>query len=336
MRPGRECGIVLGSLLASALLVGLVWGSPESDWRRWDTVPLGLDLYRPIPVGNPLTLEKVALGKRLFFDPLLSKDRTLSCASCHRPGRGFTDGKALSVGVFGRQGTRSVPTLVNRVYGKSFFWDGRVSTLEEQVLQPILNPLEMGLELREAESRLTDHAEYSAAFDRIFGRKVAIRDVSHALSSYVRTILSGNSPYDRYLDGEREALSEGARKGLKLFQGKARCTQCHLGPNLTDEDFHNTGVAWQGGQLQDEGRFQISGRIEDEGAFKTPTLREISKTAPYMHDGTLSSLEDVIEFYKRGGNANPQLDRRMRSLNLTEPEETHLVAFLQSLAGSAQ
>ena len=336
MRPGRGCRIVLGSLLASALVVGLLWGSPESDWRAWGTVPLGLDLYRPIPVRNPLTSEKVALGKRLFFDPLLSKDRTLSCASCHEPGRGFTDGKALSVGVFGRQGTRSVPTLVNRVYGKSFFWDGRVSTLEEQVLQPILNPLEMALELREAESRLADHAEYSAAFGRIFGRKVAIRDVSHALSSYVRTILSGNSPYDRYLNGEREALSEDARKGLKLFQGKARCTRCHIGPNLTDEDFHNTGVAWQGGRLQDEGRFQISGRIEDKGAFKTPTLREISITAPYMHDGTLSSLEDVIEFYKRGGNANLQLDRRMRPLNLTEPEETHLVAFLQSLAGSAQ
>ncbi len=320
-------------MLISAFVIGLLWGPPESNRGYRHPVPLGLDLYRPIPEENPLTAEKMALGRRLFSERLLSKDQALSCAGCHRPERAFTDGRPLSVGVFGRQGNRSVPTLINRVYGKSFFWDGRISTLEEQVLQPILNPLEMDLELEEVISRLRDHPDYSAEFQRSFERQITIGDLSHALSSYVRTILSGDSPYDQYLFGDPNALSPEARKGLKLFQGKARCTQCHLGPNFTDEEFHNTGVAWQHGRYLDLGRVLVSGRPDETGAFKTPTLRQIAETSPYMHDGRLGTLEEVVEFYDRGGNPNPYIDRRLKTLHLSDQEKGVLVWFLRSLSG---
>ena len=298
--------------------------------------PLGLDLYRPIPEDNPLTPEKVKLGKRLFGDKLLSRNRSLGCKGCHKPKRAFTDGRAKAVGVYGRQGNRSVPTLVNRAYGRAFFWDGRTSTLEEQVVKPIESTTEMDMTVEEVIERLQRKRRYRKMFRQAFGRDINSEDLARALASYVRTIYSGNSPFDRYIYGDRNALSEQARRGLRIFRGKGNCTACHIGPTFSDEDFHNTGVAWPDGKLLDEGRFTVTGKAEDQGAFKTPTLREVGRTAPYMHDGSLATLKDVIDFYDDGGRKNPYLDPEIRPLRLTKEEKTELLAFLKSLTGTVK
>jgi cytochrome c peroxidase len=225
---------------------------------------------------------------------------------------------------------------VNRGYGRAFFWDGRTTSLEEQVLKPIQDPTEMGLSLAGAVGRLTEHGEYRVRFVDAFGRPPTTENLSRALASYVRTILSGDSPVDRYLEGDSGALSAAAIAGLELFRGKANCTACHTGPNFTDEEFHNTGVAWREGTFQDLGRELVTGQEEASGAFKTPTLRNVRMTAPYMHDGSLSTLEEVVEFYDRGGNGNPYLDREVRNLNLSNDEKDALLEFLRSLDAIVQ
>ena len=299
-------------------------------------IPLGLDLYLPVPEDNPLSPQRVALGRTLFFDPILSRDQRLACAGCHDPARAFTDGRARSVGVFGRVGTRSVPTLVNRAYGRSFFWDGRTSSLEDQVLQPIQDPKEMDMALSDVVVRLRRDRVYSARFQAQFGRIPTHVDLANVLASYVRTILSGDAPIDRYMNGERDALSAQARDGLRIFRGRGNCTACHLGPTFTDERFHNTGVAWQDGELLDQGRYMVTGKEEDRGAFKVPTLREVARTAPYMHDGSLATLEDVVAFYDRGGNPNPYQDAQLRRLHFTPTEKQALITFLHALSGRVQ
>lgn len=296
-------------------------------------IPLGLDAYMPIPESNPLTAEKVALGRRLFFDKRLSVNRSLSCASCHDPSRAFADARRVSLGVLGRPGVRNAPALINRGYGSAFFWDGRAASLEEQVLGPIENPLELGSTVGAALGALRDDRTYVASFRVAFGREPSREDLARALASYVRSILAGDSPVDRFLAGDRQALSTEAQTGLRLFRGKGNCTACHLGPTFSDERFHNTGVAWSAGTLNDEGRAAVTGRSDDRGAFKTPTLRHVAETAPYMHDGSLARLEDVIEFYDRGGNPNPHLDGEIRPLRLTAAEKSALLAFLRSLSG---
>jgi len=297
----ESAGIVEGTMLV-VLVFALFLATP----------PLGLDLYRPVPEDNPITQDRVAVGRKLFFDKRLSRDRSLACATCHDPKRSFTDGLPIAVGIEKRTGTRNVPTLVNRVYGRVFFLDGRAASLEKQAIEPILNPLEMGLTLPEIKTRVGLGPE----------------EVTRALASYVRTIVSGNSPYDRYTTGDTKALSTEAKAGLAVFRGKGRCTTCHAGPNLTDERLHNTGVAWRNGQLSDVGA--------GEGNFKVPTLREIARTAPYMHDGSLKTLEEVIDYYDRGGNANPNLDEDLHPLHLTPQEKSALVKFLRSLSGDVR
>lgn len=210
--------------------------------------------------------------------------------------------------------------LVNRAYGTSFFWDGRTTSLEEQVLQPIQHPDEMDMTVEEVERGLMREPAYPTLFEEAFGRAISRDDLARALASYVRTILSGKAPIDRYLYGERDALSETAQHGLRLFRGKANCTACHVGPTFSDDGFHNTGVAWRDGKVLDPGRFAVTGHNADCGAFKTPTLREIGRTAPYMHDGSLATL-DVIEFYDRCGNRNPHLDPDLHPLNLAPQEK---------------
>lgn len=340
MRTSRAKPVV--GLLQCLLLVGAAATATAEDGgsegrvaaRKYDVSGrlLGLDLYRPEPDENPTTPARVELGRRLFQERLLSRDRSLACVDCHRPDRAFTDGRARSVGVNGRTGPRSVPTLVNRAWGKAFFWDGRIATLEEQVLHPIVAWLEMDLPVGQAVERLSGRERYGRAFREAFGRDVNGTDLARALAAYVRTIEAGDSPYDRYVWGDRDALSPEAREGLRLFRGKANCAVCHTGPNLTDEEFHNTGVSW-GRQPYDSGRRGVTGRPEDTGKFKTPTLREIEHTAPYMHDGSLATLDDVIEFYDRGGNENPHLDRELRPLLLTAREKRALRSFLGSLSG---
>jgi cytochrome c peroxidase len=276
----------------------------------------GLDAYLPIPEANPLTREKVELGKKLFFDTRLSGDRTISCATCHKPELAFTDDRPVSVGVEGRAGKLRVPRLVNRGYGKAFFWDGRAATLEEQVLEPVHNPKEMDLSLDRVPERVG----------------MRLETVRSALASYVRTILSGDSPYDRYVLGDPNSLSDEQRFGLRVFRTKAGCTGCHLGPNLTDERFHNTGIEWP----EAPGRFAVTKREADRGAFKTPSLREVARTPPYMHDGSLKTIEEVIDFYDKGGKANPFLDADVRELQLTAKEKQALAAFLKALNGTVR
>jgi cytochrome c peroxidase len=271
------------------------------------TIPLGLDLYLPVPEDNPLTAEKIEIGRRLFFDRRLSRDGSVTCGSCHDPERAFSDGRAVAIGVFGRKGRRNAPALVNRGYGRLFFWDGRANRLEDQVLKPIEDPNEMDLPLGEAAARVGLRAG----------------EISQALASFVRSILSGNSRFDRFINGELGALTAEEQAGLQIFRGKANCTACHVGPNFTDERLHNTGVAWRDGGLADGGA--------GEGRFKTPTLREVARTAPYMHDGSISRLEDVIEYYNRGGNTNPHLDPELHPLHLSAEEKGSLLIFLHSL-----
>lgn len=278
--------------------------------------PLGLDAYMAVPADNPLTPAKVALGRKLFFDKRLSRDQSIACASCHKAEHAFTDGRSISEGASGRHGNRNAPTLVNRGYGTAQFWDGRVSTLEEQVLKPIQDPNEMDMTLTEVTGRLG----------------LGPRELAEALSSYVRTIRSGNSRVDRYLSRHGE-LSPEEELGLRIFRVKGNCVACHVGPNFTDERFHNTGVAWREGRFVDQGRFAITGRTEDRGAFKTPTLREVGRSGPYMHDGSVATLEDVIDYYDHGAASNPELDPEIRPLHLTVEEKRGLAAFLRALNG---
>lgn len=275
-------------------------------------IPLGLDLYMPIPEANPLTAHSIELGRRLFSDRRLSRDGSTACVTCHEPARAFADGRARSVGVFGRVGRRHAPALVNRGYGRAFFWDARASSLEEQVLEPIEDPNEMDLTLGEASSRVG----------------LDSTTISRALASYVRSILSGDSPYDQFVSGDRAALSDEQQMGLQILRGKGNCTSCHVGPTFTDEGSHNTGIAWRDGQFSDAGA--------GKGAFKTPTLREVGRTAPYMHDGSLATIEAVVDFYSDGGRTNPHLDREIRPLGLSNDEKRALGAFLTSLSGTVR
>jgi cytochrome c peroxidase len=272
-------------------------------------IPLGLDLYMPVPDDDPLTTDKIEVGRRLFEDRRLSRDGSIACSSCHNPALAFSDGRGVPVGVFGREGRRNAPALINRGYGRAFFWDGRVRTLEEQVLRPIEDPNEMDLPVADAARRVG----------------LTVGDLSQSLATYVRSILSGDAPYDRFTNGDRTALTAEQQTGLQIFRGKGNCAACHAGPNLSDERLHNTGVAWRDGILLDPGG--------GNGTFKTPTLREIARTAPYMHDGSFASLEDVVTYYDRGGNANPFLDSQVRPLALTTVEREALVAFLRMLSG---
>lgn len=281
-------------------------------------IPLGLDLYLPVPEDNPLTGEQIKVGRRLFNDRRLSRDQSLSCASCHDPDRAFSTARPLSVGVFGRQGRRNVPALINRGYGRAFFWDGRITSLEEQVLRPIQDPNEMDMTLTEASARVG----------------LPVDDISRALASYVRSILSGNSPFDRFINGNRKALSTGQQSGLQIFRGKGNCTACHVGPNFSDERLHNTGVAWRSGSFVDLGRAGVTRLDADRGAFKTPTLREVARTSPYMHDGSLATLDEVVQFYDDGGRPNPAIDPEIHPLHLTVEQKQALIAFLRSLSGA--
>ncbi|MEP7365381.1 MAG: cytochrome c peroxidase [Acidobacteriota bacterium] len=296
-------------------------------------VPLGLDAYVPAPESSALTRETVELGRALFFFKGLSRDGTLSCGGCHVPEKAFTDGKPGAVGVRGQVSSRRTPPILNRAWGKSFFWDGRAATLEDQVLQPILNPREMDLRLVEIAPRVRADAALASRMKAVFGREAANEDVARVLASYVRSILAGDSPYDRYVAGDRSALSEEQQSGLKLFRGKANCVACHVGTNLTDERFHNTGTGWKDGAWTDPGRVVVSNDEAERGAFKTPSLREAARVAPYMHDGSLRTLEDVVDFYDKGGRANPSIDSEIRELKLAPDEKRALVEFLKSLSG---
>jgi cytochrome c peroxidase len=273
----------------------------------------------------------VRLGRRLFFDPILSADNTVACASCHQPEHGFASAEARPRGVHGQLGRRRAPSLLNRAFGRAFFWDGRAATLEEQALRPIEDPTEMGSTVAAALDRLRARKDYRGSFEREFADGLTAANLGRALASFERVLLRGDSRIDRFRrQGEHAGLTPAERHGLWLYESKGRCWRCHSGANFTDEAFHNTGVSW-GREPGDLGRHDVTRQGADRGKFKTPSLRGVALTAPYMHDGSLKSLDEVVEYYNRGGNANPHLDPAVAPLGLSKDEVRDLVAFLKAL-----
>jgi cytochrome c peroxidase len=335
LAPWRSCGVAALSVLAA-------WAGDETSpiapggpaQPIVGELPLGLDPSLPEPADNAFDRARWELGRKLFFERELSADRTLSCSSCHRPQRAFADDEALSLGVGGKRTLRNAPSLLNRGFGSSFMWDGRVATLEEQVLLPIENELEMALPHGEMLARLAQHKEYPALFEQAFADGLTLPNVARALAQYVRRLAFGDSAVDRFRSGDYAQLDEDERTGLWVFESKGRCWRCHSGANFSDERFHNTGVGAQDGQAE-PGRAAITGEAADRGRFKTPTLRGVAHSAPYMHDGSQATLADVVAFYRRGGNANAELDPQLEPLELSDREASALVAFLEALSRPA-
>ena len=287
----------------------------------------------PIPSSNLNYTAKIELGKQLYFDGRLSKNNAISCAFCHNPGTGFADPRQTSIGVGGGVGGRQSPTVYNTGLNHVQFWDGRARSLEEQAIGPIHNPVEMAETHEHVVAKLGKIKGYQQQFRAVFGTDVNLQGIAEAIAAYERTVLSTNSAFDKYVLGAQKAMDEAAVRGLALFKGKARCILCHNGPNFTDNQFHNLGVPQVGPMKEDLGRFAVSRAEKDRGAFKTPTLRSITETAPYMHDGAFKTLEEVVEFMDQGGGSNPNLSPLVKPLNLTAEEKSDLVAFLKALAG---
>jgi len=298
-------------------------------------IPLGLDkdYAKWIPADNPLTTAKVELGKKLYFDPRLSADGTISCASCHKAEHGFADDASFSDGVKRQLGDRNSPTVLNRLYSKAQFWDGRAASLEEQALGPVQNPVEMASSLPLMVSSLAKIAAYKPDFQKAFGSEEVTADrVAKAIAAFERTVLSGNSAFDRFQAGDTNAISESAKRGFAVFVSKGNCAQCHPLPNFTDEEYHNLGVGMDKPN-PDLGRYKVTKNEKDKGAFKTPTLRDLANTEPYLHDGSGKTVDAVVELVGRGGVRNPNLDLKMKPLRLTKKEQADLVEFLKSLTG---
>ena len=287
----------------------------------------------PIPSSNLNYTAKIELGKQLYFDGRLSKNNAISCAFCHNPGTGFADPRQTSIGVGGGVGGRQSPTVYNTGLNHVQFWDGRARSLEEQAIGPIHNPVEMAETHEHVVAKLGKIKGYQQQFRAVFGTDVNLQGIAEAIAAYERTVLSTNSAFDKYVLGAQKAMDEAAVRGLALFKGKARCILCHNGPNFTDNQFHNLGVPQIGPMKEDLGRFAVSRAEKDRGAFKTPTLRSITETAPYMHDGAFKTLEEVVEFMDQGDGSNPNLSPLVKPLNLTAEEKSDLVAFLKALAG---
>jgi cytochrome c peroxidase len=299
--------------------------------------PLGINRLDETP--DPPAPERVRLGRWLFYDTRLSADGRVSCATCHEPERAFSNGSRVATGVGGQAGVRKTPPLINAAHTlvrNRFGWDGHAESLEEQSLLPIVNPIEMGNTASRLVTTLSGIAGYAAYFERAFGDSTITPErVASALADYQRTRMSGNSAWDRWQSGDARALSPAARQGWELFTGDAHCSRCHFGPNFTDRAFHSLGVGWDAASKRytDEGRGAITGRSGDRGAFKTPTLRDVARHPPYMHDGSLPTLRDVILFYERGGVRTPHLDPQLRPLRLSSTDIDALVAFLEALNG---
>jgi cytochrome c peroxidase len=302
-------------------------------------LPLGLQAAAAyVPENNPLSQAKIELGRKLYFDQRLSKEQNLSCATCHDPDKGFSDARPVSIGIGGQAGGRNAPTVMNRLFSKEQFWDGRAADLEDQALGPVQNPIEMGNTLPAMVDNLKAIQGYAPEFEAAFGSPgITPERVGQAIASYERTVLAGNSPFDRYQAGDTKAMSESAVRGLQIFNDaqKANCVTCHAGFNFTDESYHNLGVGMDK-PTPDVGRFGVTKQDVDRGAFKTPTLRNVAQNAPYMHDGSEKTLRDVIELYDRGGKPNKWLSKEIRPLNLTEQEKADLVAFLEALTGEVR
>ncbi len=336
-QTSKPLALLALAILGTAFL--LAGAAPKSQMAKEEEfeleIPLGLDEDAfQVPETNPLTKKKIELGHLLYFDKRLSRDGSIACASCHIPSLAFTDGQPVSQGIKHQQGGRSAPTSINRGFGKSHFWDGRAATLEDQSVGPFFSPVEHGFQSKEElVAKLNKIKGYRKLFQEAFGAEITVETLGKAIASFQRTLISGNSAFDRFdYDGDEKAISESAKRGRKLFFGKARCNLCHFGTNFSDEKFHNIGVGWEGETL-DVGRFHVTKKQEDMGAFKTPTLREVSRTAPYMHDGRFPTLMEVVNHYNRGGVKNPFQDNQIIPLELTEKEKKDLVEMLRTLNG---
>jgi len=313
---------------------------------------------------NPMTRAKIELGRQLYFDPRLSSDNTISCASCHHPDFGWAFESQFGIGVDGQEGGRNSPVSFNRILSGPQFWDGRAATLEEQAVGPIANPIEMANTHDVAVQRLKDIPGYKAQFEKIFDDGVNIDNVGKAIATFERAIVTGPAPYDyyevvrsfetqfpaeelqyleedapelyaKYNEAKKKAagMSESARRGREIFfSEKGNCTACHAGANFTDEQYHNLGVGMDADE-PDLGRFEVTKQEKDKGAFKTPTIRNVVQSAPYMHDGSQKTLEEVVEWYAKGGHPNPYLSDKMKKLNLTQQDKKDLVNFMKSVTG---
>ncbi|MBI5375871.1 MAG: cytochrome-c peroxidase [Candidatus Schekmanbacteria bacterium] len=344
-------------LVPLMILLAVIMFIPVPD--GWAVLPSSI-LPPEVPEDNPSTPEKVALGKKLYFDKRLSIDNTVSCATCHDQVKGFADGKKVSEGIRGLKGTRNAPTVLNAAFYELQFWDGRAITLEDQAKLPIINPVEMGMpSFKDVEEKIRNIPEYKDEFMKVFGTDNLTMDhIAKAIAAFERTIISVKSPFDRFIAGDNNAISQAAQAGWKLFNGKARCNNCHgyveVYPFFTDNKFHNIGVAMNETAFEtlareaqkpdadseklafkagvaELGRFIVTHEPKDIGAFKSSGLRNIALTAPYMHDGSEATLESVIDFYNKGGVPNPNLDGGIVPLGLTDEEKSQLVEFLKSL-----
>jgi cytochrome c peroxidase len=274
--------------------------------------------------------DEIQLGATLFADKRLSKDGSLSCATCHDPARGFTDGQTVAVGIHGAKGTRNTPTIYGVANQSKLFWDGRAGSLEEQAMGPLTSPIEMAADPDEVIRRLAADSGYQQRFKEVFGGPPTVEGLTKALASFQRAVKLEPSPFDRWRNGETNAISEAAKRGYKTFSQEGKCSVCHRGTDLTDGEFHNLGLVLDP-QKPDLGRFTVTQFAAHRGAFKTPTLYNVALTAPYMHDGSLATLEDVVAFYDEGGGPDAGRSALMRKLNLTAQEKADLVEFLKSL-----
>lgn len=289
----------------------------------------------PVPADNPQTDAKIRLGMQLYFDGRLSSDGSISCASCHRPDKAWADTEPVSEGVAHQKGSRNSPTIIDAAYNIPQFWDGRAIFLEKQAVGPPLNPIEMDLTEAELNFRLNHIPGYVKQFKQVFGCKPNIELLAKAIASFERTIVSRDSPYDRYIQGDRCAMSKEAVEGMEVFSGRGHCTACHSGPNFTDSRYHNLGVGYEPmcRTFADVGRYAVTKCCWDMGAFKTPGLRNVACTPPYLHDGSERTLMDVVDFYNRGCTPNPWLDPVIFPLGLSEDDKHNLVEFLEALTG---
>ncbi len=307
-------------LLAGALSVGTALAQ-ESPWLRPAAVPA--------PADNQPTATRIELGKKLFFDPRLSGSNWISCATCHNPALGWSDGLPTAIGDGMKVLERNTPTILNTAYNRFQFWDGRARTLEEQAIKPIIAEVEMNQDMDELIEELKAIPGYVALFEAAYpGEGITADTIAKAIASFERTIVSTESPFDRWQKGEENAVSDAVKRGFELFQGKARCVVCHQGFNFTDDGFHNVGLKGD----KDPGRYKLVKVKVLKHAFKTPTLRDVELTWPYMHDGRYQTLEEVVEHYNRGGDTKV-VDPNIRPLGLSKQEVADLVAFLKSLTG---
>ncbi|NND70009.1 MAG: cytochrome-c peroxidase [Rhodothermales bacterium] len=321
----KSIALILVILFAGCEILG-----PDSDPGEENliSVPEGFAPI-PIPTHNPVTPAKVELGERLFFDPVLSRDGTVSCASCHFPEVAFADPRTLSVGVDGKTGLRNSPTLVNIAYQKLFFWDGGALTLENQIFGPLQDPNEMDADLNEILQRLNDDASYVEGFSAAFDDVPTLQTLTQAIAAFERTIRSGGSRYDEYINGDASALSAQEIRGLDLFNGKAGCNTCHSGFLLASDTFENNGLEFAN---SDSGRARITQDPNDFAKFKVPSLRNVVMTGPFMHDGRLASLEAVLDHYNAGGTGSRGQNPVIVPLGLTDDEKNDIIAFLGALS----